>query len=244
LKTASVAIALAILVGCARAPQEPPLFKVDPKTAGNVSGRITWEGKRPPNPLVDMSEDPACAEAHKRGAFDGPLVIGTNGALANAFVYIKHGLEGKRFAVPAAPVVIDQKGCWFEPRVLGIQTGQALNVSNSDAVTHNIHPLAQVNREWNHSQGPGDAPLTRRFRKPEVMVRVKCNIHSWMRAWVGAVEHPYFAVTAKDGRFRLPPLPPGEYTLAAWHEAGGEQEQKLTVPPTANIEVYFRFKGL
>jgi plastocyanin len=145
--------------------------------------------------------------------------------------------------VPATPAVIDQNGCWFQPRVLGIQTGQTLQVTNSDPVTHNIHPLAQINREWNHSQGQGDAPLARRFIKPEVMIRVKCNIHSWMHAFIGVVEHPYFAVSGSNGAFEIPNLPPGDYVVEAWQEKLGTQEQKITITPSGKILANFTFKG-
>jgi plastocyanin len=163
--------------------------------------------------------------------------------VANAFVYIKSGLEGKVFPVPATPVTIDQRGCWFEPRVLGIQTGQVLKVINSDPVTHNIHPMAEINRAWNHSQGPGDPPIDRRFLKPEVMIPVKCNIHAWMHAFIGVLDHPYFAVSAKDGSFTLPNLPPGTYTVAVWQEKLGTQEQQVTIAPHTSQEVHFDFKG-
>jgi hypothetical protein len=126
---------------------------------------------------------------------------------------------------------------------MGIQTGQTLQISNSDPVTHNIHPLAQINREWNHSQGPGEAPLARKFLRPEVMIPVKCNIHSWMRAYIGAVDHPYFAVTGQDGTFEIPNVPPGDYVVAAWQEKLGTQEQKVTVTPAGRIDATFTFKG-
>ncbi len=171
------------------------------------------------------------------------MVVSPNGALANVFIYIKSGLEGKTFEVPAAPVTFDQRGCAFHPRVTGIQTGQTLQVTNSDPVTHNIHPLPQNNREWNHSQGAGDAPLARKFMRPEVMIRVKCNIHSWMRAFIGVVEHPYFAVTGPDGTFEIPNVPPGEYLIEAWQETLGTQEQKITVAPSGKIEINFVLKG-
>jgi plastocyanin len=190
-----------------------------------------------------MSGEPACVAAHHGIAYDESLVVNPNGTLANAFVYIKSGLEGKTFEVPKVAAVIDQRGCWFHPRVLGIQTGQTLQVTNSDPVTHNIHPLAQINREWNHSQGQGDAPLARKFLKPEVMIRVKCNIHSWMRAYIGVVEHPYFAVTGADGAFEIRNVPPGDYVVEAWQEALGSQEQKMTVTPSGKIEADFSFKG-
>ncbi len=192
-----------ILAGCSQAPKkeaqtkepEPSYFKVDAATAGVVSGKIHFTGRKPARKAIDMSGDPACVEAHHGKAFEDSVAVNADGTLGDVFVYVKSGLEGKKFAVPTTPVTIDQKGCWFHPHVIGIQTGQGLKVTNSDPVTHNIHPLAQVNREWNHSQGSGDAPLARKFTTPEVMIRVKCNIHSWMRAYIGVLDHPYFAVT-------------------------------------------------
>ncbi|MBN9618009.1 MAG: hypothetical protein BGO25_02540 [Acidobacteriales bacterium 59-55] len=218
-------------------------FKVDPATAATITGTIRYTGKKPARKLIDMSEDPACVEAHHGKAYDESLVVGSKGALANAFVYIKKGLEGKTFAVPATPVVIDQRGCWFRPRIVGIQTGQVLQVVNSDPVTHNIHPMAEINREWNHSQGPGDPPMTRKFLKPEIMIPVKCNIHSWMHAYIGVVDNPYFAVSSDDGTFAIKNLPPGTYTIGVWQEKLGTQEQQLTVAPHQDAVADFTFKG-
>jgi plastocyanin len=189
-----------------------------------------------------MSEEPACVEAHKGKAYNESLVVNRKGDLANAFIYIKTGLEGKTFEVPADPVTIDQNGCWFRPRVLGIQAGQTLKIVNSDPVTHNIHPMAQVNREWNHSQGADDLPMARKFIKPEIMIPVKCNIHSWMHAFIGVLDHPYFAVSQDDGTFEIENLPPGTYTLAVWTETLGTQERQLTVAPHSKAEANFTFK--
>lgn len=241
--------AILFLAACSSPPkpvpkkQAPPAyFKVNLATAGTISGKVTYQGPKPKPVKVDMSEDSACVEAHKTGRFDDAVVT-SGGALANVFLYVKTGLEGKVFEPPSTPTVIDQRGCWFQPRIFGIQTGQPLQVTNSDPVTHNIHPLAHVNREWNHSQGQGDAPLARKFLKPEIMIRVKCNIHSWMRAYIGVVDHPYFAVAGDDGRFEIRDLPAGDYTLAAWHETLGEQETKITVAPSGKAEANFQFKG-
>ena len=189
-----------------------------------------------------MSEEPACVTAHKGKAYDQSLIVSRSGALGNAFVYVKSGLEGKTFAAPATPVTIDQSGCWFRPRVMGIQVGQALQVINSDPVTHNIHPMAEVNREWNHSQGAGDPPIVRKFIKPEVMIPVKCNIHSWMHAFIGVLNHPYFDVSKDDGSFAIHNLPPGTYTVGVWQEKLGTQEQQVTVGPQANVPINFTFK--
>jgi plastocyanin len=225
------------------AATRPSYFRVDPGTSGTVSGRINYVGKRPVRKLIDMSEDPACVEAHHGKAYDESLVVNQNGTLANVFIYFKSGLEGKSFEAPSTPVIIDQKGCWFHPRVLGIQTGQKLEVINSDPVTHNIHPIAQVNREWNHSQGAGDAPLARKFIQPEVMISVKCNIHSWMHAFIGVVSNPYFAVTGADGTFEIKNVPPGDYVVEVWQEKLGVKEMKITVPPSGKVDSIFTFKG-
>lgn len=220
-----------------------PVFHVDPATAGSISGEIRYTGKRPVREAIDMSNDPACVEAHHGKAVAESLVVSPNGSLANAFIYVKEGLEGKHFEAPSTPVVIDQNGCWFRPRIVGIQTGQVFEVRNSDPVTHNIHPMAQVNREWNHSQGAGDPPMVRKFPKTEVMIRVKCNIHSWMHAFIGVVDNPYFAVSKEDGSYSIENLPPGTYTIGFWQEALGTQERQVTVAPHSNTQVNLTFKG-
>jgi len=221
----------------------PPFFKVDSAMAGSASGFVHFVGKRTARKAIDMSEDPACVEAHHGRASDESLVVSSTGALANAFIYIEKGLEGKRFEVPITPVTIDQRGCWFRPRVLGVQTGQVLQVVNSDPVTHNIHPLAEINREWNHSQGPGDAPLSRKFLKTEIMIPVKCNIHSWMHAFIGVVDHPYYAVSKDDGSFVIKDLPPGTYTIAVWEENLGTQKQQMRIAPGRDAVTHFTFRG-
>ncbi|MBL8214832.1 MAG: hypothetical protein JNK87_29200 [Bryobacterales bacterium] len=218
-------------------------FQVDPATAGAVTGKIAYKGAKPARKKLRIDEDPVCTKLNKNGLYDEAVVVNKNGTLANVFLHIKGGLEGKRFEVPKEPVVIDQKGCRFGPRVMGVQVGQIIRVTNSDPLTHNIHPMPKNNREWNQSQGEGDPPLERKFVRSEVMVRVKCNVHSWMRAHIGAVEHPYFAVTGEDGAFEIRNLPPGEYTLEAWHEKLGVQEQKFTVPPAGKSEAVFTFQG-
>ena len=243
-----------LTIGCSSKPNAAPnaspaaqpavsFFKVDPATAGTLIGTIRFTGKKPSPKLVDMSEDPACVEAHHGKTHDESLIVDAKGSVGNAFIYVKAGLEGKNFEIPQTPVVIDQSGCWFRPRVMGIQTNQTLQVTNSDPVTHNIHPMAEVNREWNHSQGPGDAPINRRFTKSEIMIKVKCNIHSWMHAFIGVVDHPYFAVSKADGTFQIRNLPAGTYTVAVWQENLGTQEQQIAITPHNDSVTNFTFKG-
>lgn len=244
---------LAILVtGCsqtappAKAPEakkEPPsYFKVDPATAGVLRGKADFRGKKPPRKALRIDEDLQCTQMNKGGLFDESVVVNANGTLGNVFVYVKSGLEGKKFPPAEAPLVIDQKRCRFEPHVAGVRVGQTIRVTNSDPLTHNIHPQPKNNREWNQSQGEGAPPLERRFVWPEVMIRVKCNVHSWMRAYIGAVEHPYFAVTGADGTFEIPQLPPGDYTLEAWHEKLGTQEQRISLAASGAQNVNFTFQ--
>jgi hypothetical protein len=245
--------ALLIIAGCSKTPPAPTktpanavqpapvYFHVDTANVGSVEGTVRYTGPRPAAKLIDMSEDPACVAAHKGKAHDESLVVGAHGGLGNAFVYIEKGLEGKQFEVPKEPVIIDQSGCWFRPRILGIQVNQILRIVNSDPVTHNIHPMAMANREWNHSQGPGDPPVDRHFIKQEVMIPVKCNIHSWMHAYIGVVDNPYFAVTKDDGSFSIPNLPPGTYTLTVWHEKLGVQRQEITVAKDSKAPTHFTF---
>jgi plastocyanin len=247
-----LAISGAMLAGCSgskpgssgaatSAQPEIPYFHADAASAGSIDGTIRFAGAIPAPKLIDMSDDPACVEAHHGRAHDASIMVGPNKGLANVFLFVEKGLEGKRFEVPATPVVIDQTGCWFVPRVLGIEVGQVLRVVNSDPVTHNIHPMAMVNREWNHSQGPGDPPIDRRFVKPEIMIPVKCNIHSWMHAYIGVVSNPYFAVSDSTGSFKIPNLPPGTYTIAAWQEKLGMQRQTVAVGPSGAVHLHFVF---
>lgn len=224
-------------------PAAPAWFKVDSATAGTITGKVNYTGKKPLAAKVNMDNAPECALLHDKPVLDEKVAASKEGALANAFVYIKQGLEGKQFEPPAEPALIDQKGCWFGPRVLGVQVGQTLKVTNSDPLTHNIHPMPEHNRDWNQSQGPGAEPFLRKFTQPEVMIRVKCNIHGWMHAWVGVVAHPYFAVTGADGSFQLPNVPPGNYTLEVWQEELGKLEQQITLAASSKGELVFNFKG-
>ena len=217
-------------------------FHVDPATAGSISGTIRFTGRQPARRVIEMSDDPTCVSAHNGKQYDEALIVGQRSGVANVFVYVEEGLEGKRFETPASDVVLKQTGCWFVPRVLGVQTGQVLEIINSDPLTHNIHPMPRANHEWNHSQAPGDPPFHRQFAQPEVMIPIKCKIHNWMHAYLGVVDHPYFAVTDNSGKFELSNLPPGTYTIAAWQESLGILRETVTVNAGGHSDVRFNFK--
>jgi len=158
-------------------------------------------------------------------------------------VYISEGLKDSGAATPAAPAVIAQKGCMYQPHVLAMQAGQNLQIINDDPTSHNIHPMPVNNREWNKSQPPGMAPIDATFAREEISIPVKCNIHPWMKSYIAVFKNPYFTVTGKDGSFRLLNLPPGNYTITAWHEKYGSISQSVTLGSNAPQTVTLIFKS-
>jgi hypothetical protein len=230
--------------GSASAPAAPAGKTVDPTTAGEVSGTVTLDGAAPKMKAINMSQEAACASQHSTPALSEEVVTGDKGALANAIVYVTSGAEGYAFTPPSDPVEIDQKGCQYHPHVLGLQASQPLSVVNDDPTTHNIHPVPKDNREWNESQPPGSAPISQTFARPEVPIPVKCNVHPWMKAYIGVFANPYFQVTGKDGAFDLKNLPPGTYTIVAWQELyGASDPQTVTIGPKETKTVNFVFKA-
>jgi plastocyanin len=157
-------------------------------------------------------------------------------------VYVSDGLGDQTFSPPSEPVVLQQKGCLYQPHVLGLQSGQTLKVVNDDQTTHNIHIMPQNNREWNKSQPPG-MTIEETIARQEVAIPVRCNVHPWMKSYVAVFKHPFFAVTGKNGSFELKNLPPGNYTLQAWHEKFGTSTQKVTLGASETKSVDFVFKS-
>ena len=213
---------------------------VDPATAGSITGRISFEGRPPAAQPIKMASDPNCPQP---GGMTETVVVASDGALKNVFVYVKDGLGNLRFPVPATPVVLDQKGCRYLPHVVGIQVGQPMQIVSSDPTLHNVHAMAQANREFNTGQPVPGIPHTHTFSTREVMVPFKCDVHRWMNAWVGVLDHPYFAVTSDAGTFELKGLPPGTYTIEAWHERLGTQTSSVTIGAKETKDVPVSFKA-
>ena len=244
IRTAALGFAL-LFAACSSKPrtaEAPEYFKVDPASAGSLSGTVRFEGTAPRLKTISMDAEESCTKLHSKPVKDPGVLVTKSGDVQNVFVYIKSGLEGKRFEAPTQAVVLDQRGCMFVPRVLAVQTGQTLRVKNSDPVSHNVHPQPTNNREWNQHQAPDAPDLQRRFVRPEIMIPVKCNIHAWMRSYIAAVDHPYFAVTGVDGRYEWRNVPAGNYTISAWHEVFGEVERQITVDAGSKktLELVFR----
>ena len=207
---------------------------------GTISGVVSYTGAAPEAKKIDTSADPACTSKSPNLTTEDWAV--KDGKLANAYVYIKDGTlaDGSKigdysFAAPSAAATLDQNGCHYKPHVLGVVVNQGINITNSDPTTHNIHFTPKNNPDWNQSQPNGAAPLQHKLARAEVLVPVKCNQHPWMKSYVAVSKHPFFAVTAEDGSFTIKGVPPGKYTLVAWHEGGATGTEKpMDVTVTAN----------
>jgi plastocyanin len=217
-------------------PSAPPPT-IDPATVGTISGVVTFEGTPPPPKELAI---PGSCE-HK-----GPTVERTamvqEGKLQNVFVYIKEGIADWPEPASTTPVTLDQNGCMYSPRVVGVQVGQPVTFVNSDPVMHNIHAMGDANG-FNAGMPGKDQRITRRFDSAEVMLKMKCDVHPWMTAYIGVVPHPYFAVTGAKGEFTLEKVPPGDYVIEAWHEVFGTQQAKVTLGAKGDVKANFVFKG-
>lgn len=216
-------------------------YTVDPAEAAVITGVVHFEGAAPAGEPIDMRDEPTCAAKHGDAApTRQPVIANANGTLRNVFVYVKEGLGDRRFATPAEPVVLDQDGCVYIPHVMGVQAGQPIAIRNSDGLLHNVNARAQTNPPFNLSQ-PRSMEMQRTFNRPEIMIPVRCDVHGWMEAYIGVVDHPYYTVTGEDGAVRLDNLPPGTYTIEAWHERYGTQTTQITVGPQESAEITFTF---
>ena len=224
--------------------------KVDPATAGSVSGTVTLTGPAPAVEEVRVAVDQTCLQA--MGASAGAtsaliksdaILIGSDGAIQNAFVYIKDTLSDYAFDVPTAAVVLDQKGCRYAPRIFGVRVGQPLEIVNSDATLHNVHAMPMVNQEFNRGMPQQNSRMTEIFTAPEQMVRFKCDLHAWMSAYGGVMPHPFFAVTGADGAFSLKGVPPGKYDVAVWHEKLGSATRTIEIGNSQVVALNFTLRA-
>lgn len=197
--------------------------------AGNVTGKANFKGTAPKAGTIKMNADPGCVkQTGGKPVTDETVVVNGNKTLKNVFVYVKEGVKNPP-AADATPITFDQKACQYNPHVFGIRVGQTLKIVNSDPVLHNVHALPKSNPGFNMGMATQGMTLDKKFTKPELGVKIKCDVHGWMNAWAHVVDHPYFAVTDGEGNFSIAGLPKGEYTLEAVHEKLGTKTAKLTV---------------
>ncbi|MDL1891642.1 hypothetical protein FBQ87_01955 [Sphingobacteriales bacterium CHB3] len=215
-------------------------FVAGSAVAGDVTGKVIFDGAAPKSVALRMDADKVCKVAHKTPQRSEEVVVNDNNTLRNVLVYVKDGLGNRKFPPQAAKVTLDQLGCIYIPHVVGIQTGQELEVTNSDPTLHNVHSLSKENPQFNVAQPKKGMKLTRKFEKPEVF-KVKCEVHTWMGAFIGVFNHPFYAVTGDDGSFVLSKVPAGDYTIEAWHEKYGTQTSKVKVDAAGKVTADFKF---
>ncbi len=223
---------------------ETPNVAVDLATTGLIGGTVKLEGKPPVLRPINMSAEPSCEKAHPTPVPSPEVVTGEGGTLANVVVYVKSDTLSKyRFNTPIQPAELDQRGCMYQPHVIALRTGQELEVRNDDQTTHNVHALPTDNPEWNKSQPPGAGPIDQTFTQPEMAIPIRCNVHPWMKAYVFVFKTPYYAVTNEGGQFEIGNLPPGTYTVEAWQEKYGVEDETVTVAPKQSQQISFTFKA-
>ncbi len=226
-------------LGIAAAAALAAVALAGPAAAGTVAGKITFDGKAPALKPLDMNADPACAAKHDSPVPPELLVLGPGNTLANVFVSVKNAPAGE---APKGKVTIDQKGCMYEPHVVGVGVGAELVFKNSDGVLHNVHGLSKVNREFNIGMPANLKEKGQVLNKPEPVFPVKCDVHPWMRAYVAVMTHPYFDVTGADGKFSIANLPAGSYEIEVWHEKLGTATKSVTVDASGTAAADFALK--
>ena len=208
--------------------------------AATITGLVKFESAAPKMPAIQMNADPYCQSQHSTPATDEEVVVGPAGELANVIVFIKNAPAGP---APTTPAVLDQKGCQYHPHVQAVQVGQPLQIKNSDATLHNVHAMPVVNSAFNEGQ-PVPMTTTKKFDKAEMTpFKIKCDVHGWMKSYMVVLPHPYHGVSGMNGTFNIGNLPPGSYTIVAWHEKYGQQETNITVGAKEAKTVNFTFKG-
>ena len=216
MRTQSTCLTVAVLVGSLSA-----------LSAAEISGKVKLNGTPPPEASMKMT-DPVCSK--ERGAetiSSRHYVVGADKGLANVLVYIKEGAAPKPATGEAA--LLDQTKCEYQPYVMGLQAGQKLKIRNSDPTLHNVNAQPKINKGFNIGQPVKGMVAEKAFDKPEVFVRFKCDVHPWMFAYVGVLDHPYFAVTDKDGSFKISGVPAGKYTLEMIHPKCGAKTMEVTL---------------
>ena len=231
------------LVACVSTSRNVRAGSPPATTGATVRGIVRFEGKVPAAKTISMSADPACAKLHPSPVVTQEVMADAKGDLQNVIVFVSDGLGDRTFDAPSQPAVVEQRGCMYQPHVLAVRANQPLELVNDDSTSHNIHPVPANNREWNKAEPPG-SKMEEAFAREEVAIPVKCNVHPWMRGYIAVFKHPYFAVTGKDGAFDLSNLPPGTYTIKAWHEKLGTTTQTVTIGGNETKEISFVFKPI
>lgn len=230
-KTLSVSLIVILMAGSGVLGAAYEETKVE--SPGIVSGEVVFEGSVPaPKELRITKDKKVCAKTPK---YDQSLIV-KDGKVANAIVFITDIKKGKPLAT--GKVVLDQKGCEYQPHVMTVKAGAPLEILNPDKILHNVHTYSEKNPPINKAMPKFKKKLTVKFDKPET-ISVKCDVHGWMSGWLFVTDNPYYSVTDDMGKFSLAGVPPGSYTLEVWHETLQRQRQQITVEPNGQVKIDF-----
>lgn len=212
---------------------------------GMIGGKVILDTLPTPNPLIRMTADPVCVQmTQNKKVFQEMVIRDDEGGLKNVFVYIKTGPAlQKTYPPPSNPVILDQEGCVYHPRVFGIQVGQLLRARNNDATLHNVHAFSETGNGFNTAQPVQGMVSEFPMKAEEVMIRFRCDVHPWMIAFAGVLPHPFFSVTDEHGHFVIPEIPPGQYEIATWHEVYGTLTNQVQVFAGKTTEVTLKYSS-
>ena len=253
-----VTLALALyLAGCGKKTgEETTTTETQPAAGGGgtpydpakgtaaINGKVNFTGTPPEKVKINMSSEPACHAQHKETVYAQEGEVNANGTLPYVFVYVKEGADKWTYPVPTEAKTIDQKGCRYIPHVFGIQVNQPLEIINSDPNLHNIHSYTKENPPFNFGMPTAGMRIKKTLTKVDLPPQpIKCDVHTWMVAYMGVLNHPFYSVTGEDGTFSIKGLPPGDYTIEAWHERYGSKTEKVTVGDNQTKDVTFTFSG-
>jgi plastocyanin len=241
------AIVLTIAGACSKsesgaAKPTGPITPIDLATAGTIQVQVGYDGPPPTAKVINMSGTAACAALHPQPVVDQSIVV-NDSRLANAVVYIQSGLGDRAFAAPTTPVVVDQKGCLYEPHVVAVMVGQPLQFHNSDQEAHNVHGQPSKVDGWNFLMSRPGSTRDVVFDQPEVGIPVSCDVHPWMRAYASVFASPYFGITSRDGTTTLKPVPPGDYVIGVWHETLGSLQKPVSLAASGTASVQFTYSA-
>ncbi|HLB00045.1 MAG TPA: carboxypeptidase regulatory-like domain-containing protein [Bacteroidota bacterium] len=220
------------------------LFMGTALTAGTLTGKINFKGEKIAPVKIKMTADKKCEKIHGgEDVYSDQVVVNPNNTLKNVFVFIKSGLPKKKYPAPKEKVKFEQNGCQYSPHVFGVMVDQKIEIINDDETLHNVHALPKNNRQFNIAQPRKGMKMLQSFSSPEIMVKIKCEVHNWMAAYAGVMDNPYFAVSDDRGAFTIKDLPAGEYEVEAWHEKFGTKTMKISVGASDTKSAEFTFEG-
>ena len=209
---------------------------------GTIKGRIKLTGPIPANPMIRMGMDPMCSRANAGKRLTNQYVVaGADGGLANVVVQLEGDLPAG--TPPADPVVINQKGCVYSPRVVTAQPGQTLRIINSDTMLHEVHTTNTSANEFKVTQPQSGMVFNQKLKKDNVVLRLACTVHNWMTAYVAVVPHAFAAVTDDSGTFSIARVPPGKHTIQIWHERYGKLSKTVEVTAGGTATINFDYTG-